>query len=533
MTGVAFKLDRVWQPFLVGASLTFMYATVLWKLGVDWWSDDNYSHGLLVPFVIAYIVWNEFEDLKRSVVSPNAIGGLLLIAVSTILLLGGTMAAVLFAQRISFVLMLVGVITFFFGARLVKGLAIPFILLLLAIPIPQILFNKIAFPLQLMASKIADICIRLLGIPAERRGNVIDIIPAGAVDVVSLEIVEACSGIRSLVTLITLSLILGYFTSDRQTEPGSSRSLIQTRDLQRIVLLTLAAIPVALATNAARVIATGLLTYYFGSDAVEGVWHDISGSVVFLTALGILFLLNIFLKRILARKEAVPFRFSSTAFAMPQLKNVPFGRTLILVVSIVLCGIFVNWFQYRGELIVERQPLSEMPRVFGTWEQRNDDIRFDADTESVLRASDYVMRDYYGPGKRLNVYVGYYSSQRSGATYHSPLSCLPGTGWEMKEPTTLPVVTPAGREITVNQYIVQQGEHKEYLIYWYQGRGRTNANEYLDKVYTSIDSLTKRRSDGGMVRIMTPVGKDPEYSLRSAIDLTGRVADDIGRFLPD
>ena len=521
------------KPLLIGCALAFMYSMVLAKLGYDWWTDDNYSHGLLVPFVIGYIVWSDFDDLKELIGKPNVVIGLLLALTAFILLLGGTMAAVLFAQRISLVVMIAGILVFFFGKSVVRKLAVPFVLILLAIPVPQILFNKVAFPLQLLASKIADGGISLFGIPVARRGNVLEIVPIGSANSVSLEVVEACSGIRSLVTLITLALILAYFTSEKRRGFESGlRSLVSSRDFQRAAILMLAAVPVAILTNAARVTATGLIAYYAGQEGVEGLWHDISGSVVFLTALTILVVLNMLIKRLLSRDPdyiTEPVRFS----AVKSFAKVPLPRTIALFVAILVCGVFVNWFQYRGEVHAARRPLSEMPRQLGTWEQRNEDIRFDPETEKVLRASDYVMRDYYGPGKRLNLYVGYYESQRSGATYHSPLSCLPGTGWEMSEPQTLQITTPGGRNLEVNRYIVQQGERREYLLYWYQGRGRTSASEYVDKLFTSLDSVTKRRSDGGMIRIMTPLGKDPARSLAAAVDLTSHVADHLTEFLPD
>lgn len=522
----------VWKPLLICSALAFLYSSVLWKLGYDWWTDDNYSHGLLVPFVIGYIVWFRFDVLRSAAGKPRAWLGLAVIATAVFMLLTGTLASVLFVQRLSLVAMIAGVVIYFFGAGVVKKLSAPFLLLFLAIPIPQLIFNKVAFPLQLLASKIADRGIRFFGIPVERQGNVIDIPFVGTGEVISLEVVEACSGIRSLMTLITLALLLGYFTRERRLRLGDGiRDFLTDLDVLRTVALMAAAVPVALITNAGRVMITGLLAYYFGRETIEGSWHDLSGTIVFLTALLLLLGLNFLLKRFLAESnEATVF---DDLPSEQGFKSFSTKKTAVLFVAIVLCGAFINWFQYRGELHVERRPLREIPRRLGTWEQRNEDIRFDAETEEVLRASDYVMRDYYGPGKRLNLYVGYYASQRSGSTYHSPLSCLPGTGWELTEPQLLEISTPSGRRLTVNRYIVQQGEHKEYLIYWYQGRGRTSPSEYEDKVYTSLDSVTRRRSDGGMIRIMTPLGKDAERSLASAIDLTTHVADNISEFLPD
>lgn len=525
---------RLWTALLIGAALLFMYASVIWKLGSDWWADDNYSHGLLIPFVVAFAVWQRFERLREAVDRSGGWLGWSLISFASLLLLGGTLASVLVAQRLSLLLMIAGLVVCFFGARVLRQLFMPFALLALAIPVPQILFNKIAFPLQLFASRIAEGAIRLAGIATERNGNVIEIPFAETGEIVSLEVVEACSGIRSLVTLITLALILGHFTRERRERLHNGfRGLLLDRDIQRTLLLMTLAIPAALLTNAARVVATGLIAYFYGPEGVEGPWHDISGSAVFLAALVILLALNFLFKRVFSNEASEvsdPPSFPETLISSDTFSA---GRSVAVFLLVLFCGVFVNWFQYRGELHVGRRPLSEVPSRLGDWEQRNPDIRFDPESEKVLRASDYVMRDYYGPGKRLNLYVGYYASQRNGSTYHSPLSCLPGTGWEMSDPQMLDVETPGGRRFSVNRYIVSRGPHQEFLIYWYQGRGRTLASEYYDKLYTSLDSVTMRRSDGGMVRIMTPLGKDADRSLAAALDLTKHVADNIGEFLPD
>ena len=144
------------------------------------------------------------------------------------------------------------------------------------------------------------------------------------------------------------------------------------------------------------------------------------------------------------------------------------------------------------------------------------------------------MRDYALPsGKTANLYVGFYNSQRTGATYHSPQNCLPGSGWEMKNPELVEIKTPAGKTFTANRYVVQNGDYREVLVYWYQGRGRATASEYRDKVYTVLDSLFRRRSDGAMVRVMTPAGGDEAESLQAAVDLSAQISDRLAPFVPE
>jgi len=281
----------LWRAGAFVLALGFLYFSVLEKLGRDWWFEENYSHGLLIPFLIGYIVWLEFDNLKANKrESPVWLGGSI-IFLALMLLLVGTLGAELYAQRISLVLMLAGIIIYFWGGKVLQLLAVPFLLLLLAIPIPSIIFNQIAFPLQMIASKLAIWGIKVLEIPSVREGNIIEILPKGAMNTVKLEVVEACSGIRSLMTLITIALILGYFTR-RNKQAGGVLSYLKDFDFWRIMILMLSAIPIAIITNAARVTVTGWMTYTYGRQSAEGFSHNLAGWLVYLAALLLLLGLN-------------------------------------------------------------------------------------------------------------------------------------------------------------------------------------------------------------------------------------------------
>ncbi len=302
MNSPRINFDKIWRPCLVAAAICFLYANVLAKLGSDWWTDDNYSHGLLVPFVIGYIVWLEFDRLKTAVSKPQFLLGGALVSFALLMLLGGTLGAELFTQRVSLALMLAGIIVYFFGAKILKFLVVPFALLFLAIPIPQIIFNKIAFPLQIIASQMAIWGIRFFEVAAVRKGNVIEILPQGSTQIIALEVVEACSGIRSLMTLVTLALVLAYFTrSKRRVVEDNQLGFLTNRDFWRTIILMLAAIPIAVFTNAARVAATGALTFYYGKKALDSFWHDFSGWLVYLAALFLLISFNFLLKYLFSK----------------------------------------------------------------------------------------------------------------------------------------------------------------------------------------------------------------------------------------
>jgi EpsI family protein len=209
-------------------------------------------------------------------------------------------------------------------------------------------------------------------------------------------------------------------------------------------------------------------------------------------------------------------------------------RFAILLVFLLIGGTVVNAWQYLGEAHVEHKRLKDFPRQIGNWEQTGGDEQFNNETLAVLGASDYVLRNYRAPDGRLaNYYVGYYATQREGATYHSPLNCLPGSGWVMSEPGTI-TISPKGRaSFVANKYLIQNGEHRELLVYWYQGRGRAVASEYWGKVYTVLDSVRMRRSDGAMVRVTTSVGKTDAASLQSALELAADFAATSSTILPE
>jgi EpsI family protein len=197
-------------------------------------------------------------------------------------------------------------------------------------------------------------------------------------------------------------------------------------------------------------------------------------------------------------------------------------------------GLLVNAWAYLGEAHVDRKQLNVFPKEIEGWKQFGGDERFDEKTMAVLRASDYLLRNYRtSDGRVLNFYVGYYASQREGATYHSPLNCLPGSGWVMSDPDRI-TISPKGRPAFIaNKYVIQNGDHKELLVYWYQGRGRAVASEYWGKIYTVLDSVQRRRSDGAMVRITTPIESSEADALKASVDLAAETSAILPEFIPD
>lgn len=286
----------LYKPFAISLALAFLYATVLLKLVRDWWNDENYSHGILIPFVIGYILWSQRERLARYIGRPSFRWGAIGVMLGLFALWAGTAGAELFVQRTSLVLMLAGIVVYFWGFRLLRLALVPLALLLLAIPIPAIVLNKIAFPLQLLASRCAVSAIAAFNIPVLRQGNVIELMPLGASQPKRLEVVEACSGIRSLMTLITLAVVFAYFTHPRSDDAGpgisggnQASAKLKSFAVWRSTTIILASIPIAILTNVLRVSGTGVLARFYGAKVADGFFHSFSGWVMYIVAFLMLF----------------------------------------------------------------------------------------------------------------------------------------------------------------------------------------------------------------------------------------------------
>jgi exosortase len=248
------------------ASFALLYRNVAQQLVHDWANDGNYSHGFLIPPLAAYLVWERRAKLAASPIRPSGAGMVTLLA-SLAVLGAGILGAELFLSRVSLVGVLASLVLFIWGWPRLRLLTFPLALLLLMIPIPSIIFNQVAFPLQLLASRFGELALQAVNVPVLREGNVITLAN------VTLEVVEACSGIRSLVSLFTLALTFGYFI-DRRTWVRAT--------------LAVSSIPVAVIANGLRVAGTGIAAHYYGAAAAEGFLHEFSGWLLFVIAFAML-----------------------------------------------------------------------------------------------------------------------------------------------------------------------------------------------------------------------------------------------------
>jgi exosortase len=274
-----------WKVLLLLILTAAVYYDVLLRLVDQWSNDPNFSHGFIVPLFSAFIVWTKRNELIAISVKPSS-WGLLAVIGSLALVIVGSLGADLFIARISLVFLIAGMIVYLLGWQHFKALVFPWLFLFLMIPIPAIIFAQLTLPLQTLAARLAAAALQIVGIPVFREGNVI------ALPAMPLEVAEACSGIRSLLSLGTLAIIYGFFLEERLTPR---------------ILIALASIPIAVLANGFRIFGTGVLVQYWDAQKALGFFHEFSGWLVFVVSMALLFLTHKIFKltsRVLAQRSA-------------------------------------------------------------------------------------------------------------------------------------------------------------------------------------------------------------------------------------
>lgn len=277
--------DRAGIVLLAAAAALFLatWAPVISGLVEQWLEDPNYRHGLLIPVVSGMILWVRRDRLRAAGRGRHHPAGLLLIFLSAALLIGGTAASELFTSRLSIPVFMIGAVLYIGGSQLASASAFPLLYLILSIPLPYIIYYKLTFPLQILSARLSAGALELLRVSVIRKGNILSL------PHYTLEVIAACSGLRSLMTMLALSLIMAWLTE---------------MSFARRALLTACAVPVAIAANTVRLTVTAIGAYAVSPSFADGVLHDISGLIVFLTGLTMLLVCRWVLKWTERRKDA-------------------------------------------------------------------------------------------------------------------------------------------------------------------------------------------------------------------------------------
>jgi exosortase D (VPLPA-CTERM-specific) len=479
---------------IAGVSLLFLFWAGLINM-VGQWEQAEYSHGYLIPVVAVFMALEQGRALGAIKLKESWVG-LAILAVSLGLLAIGELSALYSITHYAFLLALLGLLLAIIGWRGVRILWAPLLFLVFMIPLPDFLYNNLSSQLQLISSAIGVALIRLLGITVFLEGNVIDL------GVYKLQVAEACSGLRYLFPLMSFGFLCAF---------------VYRGAMWKRVALFLSSIPIAILMNSLRIGVIGVLVEYQGIEAAQGFLHLFEGWVVFIVCLIILFAEGLALHRLSREtasfRDAIAIDFSLaelSSFRLPPSQNrLPL---LIAAAGLAIAAVASASVSPREEAAPQRKPFLDFPLAMGDWHGRDEVLS--PEVLLALKLDDYLNANYarQSDGSVVNVYAAYYASQRKGASAHSPRSCIPGGGWEIESLRTVKVVTPTtGPDgMNVNRVIIAKGESRQLVYYWFQQRGRMMTNEYLVKWYLLVDALTKHRTDGAMVRLVTPIRSDAD-----------------------
>lgn len=485
-----------------------------------WSNVEEYSHGFFIPVISAYFLWLRRGELVFVETIRQSLPGLCLVVLGlTIFVLGG-LATIKTLEQYAFLITLTGLFTLAFGLKGLKVGGIPLLFLVFMVPFPPFILNNLSSKLQLISSWLGVEFIRACDILVYLEGNVIDL---GGY---KLQVVDACSGLRYLFPLASLSFLCAY--------------LFKGPFWQKAVIF-LSSIPLTILMNSFRIGVIGVLVDNWGTAMAEGFLHDFEGWVVFIVCMVILFVEMWGFSRLSGQKAAfnelvlIPSEWSEHSKLNnpePKINSSIYAAIL----SLLLVTIFSPTIQGREDFIPKRQAFLNFPLVLGDWEGRHEYLT--KNYLDALKLTDYTIIDYVKPktGDTVNFYSAFYQSQRKGASIHSPKSCIPGDGWQITQFSQIGLADLAviGQPFYVNRAIIEKGESRQLVYYWFDQRGRNVTNEFMLKWYLFYDAVTMNRTDGALVRLVTNLGKfeDPEVADRRLQKFMEDLIPQLPKYLP-
>jgi len=467
----------------------------LWELVGRWSRQEEYSHGFLIPIVVAWMLWSRRDALRANAGRPSWTGPLLIL-VAAVMLLVGELSGLFMLLQLGFIVVLMAIVLALGGYSLLKVAFIPIAFLAFAIPLPYFIDSELSLRLQLISSELGVFFIRMFGVPVYLTGNVIDL------GNYKLQVVDACSGLRYLYPLLSFGFLAAF--------------LFQAPLWQR-ALLFLSAIPITIVMNSFRIGMVGLLVDRWGTAQAEGLLHYFEGWVIFLACAAILTGEMWLLARVAGKTFFQVFGLPKVRASVPQeprsASSVGQFPIIVCMLLVSVAGIADFYLAGRQEIVPERLRFVEFPRKLGLWQGHASLL--EPEIERGLRVDDYILSDYQKPGSGLvNFYVAYYASQRKGASPHSPEVCIPGGGWQILQLEQTSFRSDAlSVTLNLNRVVIARDNNKQLVYYWFVERGHNIANEYSSKWHMFVDAISKNRTDGALVRLVTPFYPgEPEHA---------------------
>ena len=473
-------------------SLYFIYQQGITH-AISSWDTPEYSHAYLIPLISAFIIWQKYAAISRVEMLGSWIGTAV-VTLGIIFWYLGELSTLYIIIKYAFLIALFGLVLSFSGLRNIHYFSFAVLLLFFTIPLPSFIYNNLSSYLQLISSKLGVEVIRLFGISVFLEGNVIDL------GNYKLQVVEACNGLRYLFPLITLGVIVAYFYQDK---------------FWKKCLIVISTLPITILMNSIRIGVIGVLVEYWGIEMAEGFLHDFEGWVIFMICFGILLAEMWLLTKLTSDRK-----FSDVLNIEIPSKLIQSGETstsrkipIPFITSIILLSVTAASYSLlpeRSEEIPDRSQFLSFPYKIDEWSSNRKQL--EKKYINALKFEDYLLANYSNQNATLELYIAYYESQRKGESAHSPRSCLPGSGWRITDRSTVKIPYQAKNHendfINVSRMLVQKGNSKYLMYYWFKQRHRHITNEYLVKWYLFWDGMMKNRTDGALIRVMYPLPTD-------------------------
>lgn len=484
-------LRPVYIVAAVGLAVTFAFWGGIENLFQRWGEQQELSHGYFLPVIAGWIIWSRRDALAGSLGKPVMLG-VAGVAVSAIVLVLSelTVTSLMIFQHLAMILLFSSLALGLGGWKVFWLTLLPIGFMLFMVPPPYWVITVLSQQFQLWSSQLGVLMIELLGIPVYLSGNIIDL------GDYKLQVAEACSGLRYLFPFLSLGFLAAY--------------LFHAPLWQRAIVF-LATIPITIIMNSFRIAVTGLMVQRFGPEHAEGFIHLFEGWVVFLMCLAMLFAVIAIMARISGKKSVRDLLGLPEVAAQPAAsawtKNRFITHAAASIVIVLAAGLFVQFGTSNILKVPERVDLAGLPYELEGW--KSEVQKVDAETLNVLGADDYIITNLVDPeGQAFNLYVAYLNMQRHGHSWHSPRQCIPGGGWQITKHDVAPITLDSGRTFYYNRIIIENRGVRQLVYYWYDQRGRKIANEFVMKFLLIFDAVKLRRTDGAMIRIMTPIARE-------------------------
>jgi exosortase D (VPLPA-CTERM-specific) len=442
------------------------------------WERPEYSHGYIIPLIAGFIALKRLDITDKLTSTSTGFWAGLVFGVGLLAGLVGNLANIADLTSYGMLLAVAGLALLTLGLRGGLKLWPAWAYLAFMLPLPNFLYWPLSIKLQFISSQLGVALIKLMGVPVFLEGNIIDL---GSYQ---LQVAEACSGLRYLFPLMSFGFLF---------------AVLYKGPVWHKLFLFLVTIPITLVMNSVRIAVIGFLVDRYGIAQAEGFLHVFEGWVIFVVCIAVLFLLAILLQRLSGKREpiaeALDLQFSGLADRAKALRNkasVIWLSTFAILATLAAVGSF-SLFE-KSTIYPDRKDFSQFPAEIAGWQGTRGYLNFDIEPKR----------------ESVGLLISYYRAQNEGSGIHSPEVCIPAGGWEVSRwaSAEIDLTVPAMAGLTVNRAIIQKGVERQLVYYWFEQRGRHLTNDYVVKLYTVWDSVVRKRSDGALIRVVTPIGSD-------------------------